>query len=552
VLLLTFGSLAAAALPMVIGLSALVIGLGVVGAVSFWLPMSDFVTNASSMIGIALGVDYTMFLLQRFREVSAEESSPRAAIRRTMRTTGRAVAWSGVTVMLAESTLFLVHSRSIRSAALGMVVVTASALVAALTIVPVSFELFGPRLLRSPLRLSSVAHRRRVANASGSGWGRWAAYVTRRAPLMLAGGLALLAVLAIPSAHLPHSVNISAASTLPASSSTRQAYAAVETTYGPDAESPVVVVVQAPTGSRNVGGASTAAHAAGSVPSAAGAATLARTVAADGDVLSTSVAPLTAGRSAVVITTRTGPYSSATRNLVQSLRSGTLHHQLSGIAYLTGGETAMSVDATSAMFGGLAKVAVALALVIGAMLLLVFRTWWLPLKAVLLVAISLAASLGGLLAMTGSSLGSALIGAPGAEALHPIVPVTIVAIVVALSTDYEVMLITRMAETWRRQRDNQAAIVDGMAHTGGVITSAAAVMIAVFVGFAVAELQPLKQLGVGLALAVFIDATVVRGVLVPAAMALMGRWNWPPLRRRPAAVAGSGLHFGSPVRSLPS
>lgn len=150
----------------------------------------------------------------------------------------------------------------------------------------------------------------------------------------------------------------------------------------------------------------------------------------------------------------------------------------------------MSMDATGAMFGGLAKVGVVLAIVIAGMLLLAFRTWWLPLKAVLLVAISLAASLGGLLALTGSRLGSALIGAPGPETLHQIVSVTIVAIVVALSTDYEVMLITRMAETWQRQHDNEAAIVDGMAHTGGVITSAAAVMIAVFVGFAVAELNP--------------------------------------------------------------
>jgi RND superfamily putative drug exporter len=143
-----------------------------------------------------------------------------------------------------------------------------------------------------------------------------------------------------------------------------------------------------------------------------------------------------------------------------------------------------------------------------------------------------------------------LIGADGPGDIHPIVPVTIVAITVALSTDYEVILISRIGEHYRRTRDNRAAIVEGVGRTGGVITSAAFIMIAVFIGFALADLPPLKQLGVGLALAVFIDATLVRGVLVPAAMAVMGdaNWWWP---KRKSAGRHDATELAVPVRSMP-
>ena len=185
-----------------------------------------------------------------------------------------------------------------------------------------------------------------------------------------------------------------------------------------------------------------------------------------------------------------------------------------------GGETAASTDATKAMFDGLPKVGLAcLLVVVGLLLLFALRSVFLPLKAVVLVILSLGASLGSLVLLATTKVGSHLIGASGPQDIHPIVPITIVAITVALSTDYEVILISRIAEHYKRTGSNRGAVVDGVEHTGSVITSAAAIMIAVFSGFALADLAPLKQLGVGLGLAVFLDATVVRGVLVPAAMA---------------------------------
>jgi RND superfamily putative drug exporter len=173
------------------------------------------------------------------------------------------------------------------------------------------------------------------------------------------------------------------------------------------------------------------------------------------------------------------------------------------------------------------------------------RSIVLPIKAVILVLMSLAATMGVLVVASTTDLGARLIGFAQPMDLHPIVPVTIVVIVMALATDYEVILLSRISERYKETRDNTASIVDGVAHTGRVISSAAAIMIAVFFGFALSEVTPLKQIGVGLALAVLIDATVIRGILVPASMQLMGRLNWwVPARRAP------GRHRRPTVRQV--
>ncbi len=504
VLLVTFGSVAAAALPLVIALSALVMGLGAVGAAAYVLPMSDFVTNAATMIGIALGVDYAMFLVQRVRALVREGSSVDGAVRTAVRTTGTAVLWSGVTVVAAEATLLLVDSRSIRSAAFGMVMVTVFAVLTALVVAPVVVSLLGERITRS----------RRPAPVDGSPrWRRWAERMTRRGPLWLGLATVVMVALAVPAAGLQERVGISGASTLPADSGVRQAYDLAAARYGPAALSPVTVLLGL---DDDVDAAVTA-------------------VAADARVATVQPQPLPDGGTVLAVTSREGPYAASTEALVRDLRAGD---------GLVGGETAASLDATDAMFAGLPKVGVVLLLVVGAVLLLALRSVVLPLKAVVLVVLSLGSSLGGLVLLSTTELGARLIGADGPTDIHPIVPVTIVAITVALSTDYEVMLISRMAEHHRATGDDRASIVTGVAHTGGVITSAAVIMVAVFLGFALADLPPLKQLGVGLGLAVVLDATLVRAVLVPASMAVMGRanWWWPgqASRPEPAVVLGAG------------
>jgi RND superfamily putative drug exporter len=526
VLLVTFGSFWAAGLPLAIALSALVMGLGGVGAASFFLPMSDFVTNAASMIGLALGVDYAMFLVQRVRELRQDGRSIDGAIRAAMSTTGVAVLWSGITVLLAEATLLLVDSRSIRSAAFGMAMVTLFAVGTAVLVAPVLISLLGHR----------IGPARRHAGSSGSArvWQRWAGHVTRRAPLWLVAGALLLLALAAPSLRLHSSVNIAGTSTLPPHSSVRQAYALAAERYGPAAMSPVLVDI--PAGQQDA------------------ISRVVRAVSADPGVAGLAAQRLPDGGTALAVTLRTDPYGPQAREFVSRLRDGALHRALDDVRYQVGGETAAGIDATRAMFDGLAKVGIALLAVLGLLLFLALRSAFLPVKAVLLVVLSLGAGLGSLLLLTTSKIGARLIGASGPQDIHPIVPITVVAITVALSTDYEVILISRIAERYRRTGDNRDAVLHGVSRTGGVITSAAAIMIAVFTGFALADLAPLKQLGVGLALAVFLDATVVRGVLVPAAMVVMGRGNWwRPRLTRGRAFTGPWTHLrgGSPVSRWP-
>lgn len=529
VLLLTFGSMWAAMLPLAIALSALVMGLGAVGAASYFLPMSDYVTTSSSMIGLALGVDYAMFLVQRVRELRHSGHSVDEALHQTMRTTGMAVMWSGLTVLLAESTLLMVDSRSIRSAAFGTVMVTLFAVVTALIVGPVLICMLGSRM--------APARRHAAQTRTARGWQRWARHVTRHAPLWLVAGAVVMVGLALPSTRLHSEVGISSTSSLPATSSVRQAYELAAERYGPAAMSPVIVLL--PPGHQ------------GDVARAI------RVIASDSQVAGVTSGTLPDGSEDLIVTAKADPYSPPVRNLVLRLRTGSLHATLGAVPYWVGGETADSIDATQAMFDGLPKVGLALLVIVALLLLAALKSVFLPVKAVVLVILSLGASLGSLLLLTTTRLGATLIGASGPEDIHPIVPIAVIAITVALSTDYEVILISRIAEHYRRTGDNRGAVVSGIEHTGSVITSAAAIMVAVFAGFALADLLPVKQLGVGLGLAVFLDATVVRGVLVPAAMAVMGRGNWwwparrPTLRRHRVSVP-RGIAATSQERSVPA
>jgi uncharacterized membrane protein YdfJ with MMPL/SSD domain len=318
VLLLTFGSMWAAALPLAIAVTALIIGLGGVGVASYFLPMSDYVTNAASMIGLALGVDYAMFLVQRVRELTRCGRSVDEALHQAMRTTGKAVLWSGVTVLLAESTLLLVDSRAIRSAAFAMIVVTLFAVSTALLVGPVLISLLGTRV--APARRH--AGQTRVAR----GWQRWARHVTRHGPAWLIASAVVMVGLALPSIKLHSSVGISSTSSLPAGSPVRQAYELAAERYGPAALSPVVVLL--PPGHQ------------GDVTTAV------RVIAADRQVAAVTPGSLPDGSEDLIVTAKADPYSPATRALVSRLRTGPLHAALGGTPYWVGGETADSIDAT--------------------------------------------------------------------------------------------------------------------------------------------------------------------------------------------------------------
>jgi uncharacterized membrane protein YdfJ with MMPL/SSD domain len=515
VLLLSFGSLWSAGLPLAIALSALLVGLGAVSLLGRVLSLSEYVTNASSMLGIALGVDYALFLVQRARQLLQRDIEPIAAITQTMRTTGVAVLWSGAVVLTAEASLLLVDSRAIRSSALAMVLVTLFAVLTATIIGPILLYLLRHRLVRP-------ARGKRRLDVGWSGrlgadwWERLARRVVDQAPVWLAVSLIAMVALAVPARSLRQDVNVSSvASTLPAGSPVRKAYALADAQFGAGTIEPVVVALQR--------------HGTiGESPQAA-VSSLREVLAADPRVAGVSVSPQAAGPTSpelLAISTRQGAYSAQAHELVTSLRSGALHRRLSRYSYQVGGATATVIDVNTTVFNGLLPVfAVLLVLVVG-VLGVALRSVALAVKAGVLVVLSLAASLGGLILLTQTAFGARLIGAGQPTSINPFVPITIVSLVMALSTDYEVILISRIAEYYRQSTDNKASIVSGVAETGRVITNAAIIMIAVFAGFSLAALPTLKQLGVGLALAVLLDASVVRLIMVPSTMSLLGRWNW--------------------------
>jgi uncharacterized membrane protein YdfJ with MMPL/SSD domain len=533
VLLLTFGSFWASLLPLAIGLAALLGGLGAAGALAFGVDFSEYVTNAASMVGLALAIDYAMFLVQRVREAMLTGLEVDAAIRVAMRTTGVAIAWSGLTVMVAEATMFLIDARAIQTAGLGMMLVTAAAVVAALVGAPIVLRLLGPRILRTvdqeqwkrrTGRRVAGAHRAQPRPAHTATrdvtrfWQRWGVRVTRHPAGWLALGAVVLAVLCIPALHLASKVDLPSADALPASSQVRQATDVGARAFGPGVLSPVELVVHG------------TAHDAERV---------AQEVRSSPELRSMQVLPLREAYR-VSIATAHAPADPRTESFVRNLRDGPLRSAITNVTYEVGGESALRLDATGALFSGLPVMLAALLALVVVVFSIAMRSIVLPLKGIALVMLTLGATAGVLVLLSTTGPGARLIGWSHPQELHPIVPITIVAIVIALSTDYEVILISRIGEKWRTTRDNTDSIVDGVAHTGRVISSAAAIMIAVFFGFTLSDVTPLRQLGVGLAFAVFIDATVARGVLVPSSMQLLGRLNWwfPRLSRSVPPVKG--------------
>ncbi|HEU4421860.1 MAG TPA: MMPL family transporter, partial [Pilimelia sp.] len=484
-------------------------------------------------------------------------------IREAMRTTGTAILWSGLTVILAEATMFLVDSRAVRTAALGLVLVTCSVMVAALVCTPVMLRLLGYRILKQADRVRLrwtqsvtapgspgtvyVGDAYRDA-ARGSAiyvgpdpdgepagfWRRWGRLMTRRAPVALAAAVLLLLALALPALKLGENVNLPPASAMPADSQVRQATEIGAAAYGPGVLSPVQIIVY--------GTPQTVRTDAGLV---------AQALRAEPEVRGAELAPLERSDAyRVVVATVHAPPDDRTHALVESLRDGRLKDALARVEFDVGGETALRIDATDALFASLPLALVVLLSVVLVLLVVAMRSIVLPVKAVLMVVVSLAASMGGLLLLSTTKLGARLIGWSDPAELHPIVPITIIVIVIALATDYEVILISRIAERYAATGDNTRAIVNGVSHTGRVISSAGAIMIAVFFGFALSEVTPLKQIGVGLALAVLIDATLIRGVLVPASMQIMGRWNWWfPFGGRPAATGPAPEPQAPPVEA---
>lgn len=519
ILFLAFGSLVAAALPIGMAVFGLTVGVATMTVLAGVTDVPTFAPVLGSMVGLGVGIDFALFVLARHREYLARGLDPHEAAGRAVATAGRPVVFAGGTVVVSILGLAVANVPFMTVGGLAVSIVVLTMVVASVTLLPAFLGAAGPRLARAgrigralqTRKLGRLARRRDPAAgaAHAAGWRRWIGHVSRHPVPYAVGAAGLLLTATLPVLGLR--VGLPDDGSLPHSRTERRAYDLVAEGFGPGTNGPLVIAAD-PTGDPGV------------LDRLVGA------VAADPGIA--SVAPThidrATGIATLVVFPTTSPQDKATADTIARLRTDVLPTAIGhGPARAHVGGAAASLSDVGQRTSQRLPVFVAAVLAMSFLLLmLVFRSILVPLKAVLLNLLSIGAAYGIMVAVFQWGWGGALIGLEATVPIVSFIPMFLFAILFGLSMDYEVFLLSRVREEYLRTGDNGTAIVEGVSRTARIITSAALIMVAVFLSFAVAEDPSTKMFGLGLATAIFIDATVVRMVLVPATMTLLGRTNW--------------------------
>ncbi|WP_198663592.1 MMPL family transporter [Jiangella endophytica] len=497
ILVFMFGSFLAATLPLITAVFAVGSTLGVIVVLSNVVTIATYTAPLMMLVGIGVGIDYALLVFARYRSELLAGGDRQQAARTALDTAGRSVIFAGCTVIIALLGLFALGLGSLQGVALAVALTVLVTMLASLTLLPSLLTVFGRRIEKRVL-----AHARRSKRQPGARWRRLADAVRRRPLPPLVAAVAVLLALSAPALGLR--LGFADAGNEASSSTSRQAYDLLAEGFGPGFNGPLIVLAE---GAADGGAALAAAledtdGVAGVVPPQ----------------------PLPDTDLALVVTfPESAPQDAATADLVHRLRDDVLPPLASetGVTYLVGGSTAAAEDFADAVSDRL-PLFVAVVVGLSALLLMaVFRSIWVPVKAAVLNLLSIGASLG----VVTLVFGEGLFGVP-AGPVEAFVPVMIFAIVFGLSMDYEVFLVSRMHEEWRRSGNAVRAVREGLATTGGVITAAAAIMVVVFGAFLLSPDRMLQQFGLGLAVAVFLDAVVIRCLIVPAVMSLLGERAW--------------------------
>ncbi|MDW4905891.1 MMPL family transporter [Streptomyces sp. ADMS] len=496
ILVLLFGSLFAAVLPVVIALFAVGSTLGLIILASHLATIANFTAPLMMLVGLGVGIDYALLVFSRFRSELSTGADREAATTKAIDTAGRTVFFAGCTVIVALLGLVVLGLGSLQGVAVAVALTVLLTMVASLTLLPALLGVFGGRIEKQV--------RRRVEKGKGTEgerWGRWSAAVQRRAWVAALVPVAALAALSLPA--LDMRLGFADSGTDSTSTTTRQAYDLLAKGFGPGFNGPLIVVAE--------GDSAAAASARSALQDTEGVAAVLPPQ-SSGDDLST-----------IIVFPESAPQDAATNELVGQLRDDVLPSVArdTGANFLLGGSTATAEDFADAVANRLpAFVAVVVGLSV-LLLLLVFRSILIPLKAAALNLLSVGVSMGVMTLVFQN-------GALGVQEgpIEAYVPVLIFAIVFGLSMDYEVFLLSRMHEEWERSHDPALAIRQGLATTGQVVTAAGAIMIVVFGAFMFSGDRMLMQFGFGLAVAVFVDAVIIRCLVLPAVMQLFGRYAW--------------------------
>ena len=505
VLFIAFGSLLAMLLPLAAAIAGVGGGMMLIAPLSHAMSVVNFAPDLGALIGLGVGIDYALFIVTRHRRGLQSGLTPQEAAVAAINTSGRAVLFAGSTVCIALLGLLVLGTSFLDGLAVAATLPVVCTVVAALTLLPALLGLFGMRVL-------SRRQRRALAAGTPARAGllaRWAGTVQRRPAILSAAAVVVMLVLAIPVLSLR--LGSSDQGNDPSSSTTRQAYDLLAKGFGPGFNGPLLLVAQTHT-SADVA----ALH------------TLEATLPRVPDVAAVTPVAARAGTEVIQVIPRTSPEDKATSDLVASLRGAAIPAAEHGttLHVYVGGITATFADFAS--FAG-AKLPWFLAAIIGLsflLLVMAFRSLLIPATAAVMNLIAGAAAFGVLTAVFQFGWGSDALGLGKAGPIESFLPLVTLAILFGLSMDYQVFLVSRMNEEWARGRDNRRAVRTGQVETGRVITAAATIMICVFGTFSLMGTRGVAEFGGGLAVAVALDAFILRTILVPAAMHLFGNANW--------------------------
>jgi RND superfamily putative drug exporter len=508
VLLIAFGSVLAAGLPILTALFGIGTGIALVQLVANGLTMPDFTTQAVAMIGIGVGIDYALLIVTRYRQALRDGHEPEGAVALAADTAGRSVVFAGTTVVIAVLGMLLIQVPAVQGLAVGIALGVLMTMLAATTLLPAVLGFVGHNIDKLGL-----PHKKRAeGEVRESFWHRWSRVLQRRPWPPAIAGLLILLLLAAPV--LSMRLAFADAGNQPTSDTTRRAYDLLVEGFGPGFNGPLILAVDMPGGQRDLPTVRQLAERLQTTPDVA---------------FATPPQPNDAGNAAIIqVFPSHTPQSEETAQLVDRLRNDVIPPVTRGtnVDVKVGGRTAGATDYAN-------YTAERLPLFIGLVLLLsfvllmtVFRSILVPLKAVIMNLLSIGAAYGVIVAVFQWGWLKDLIGVAKAGPVEAWAPMMLFAIVFGLSMDYEVFLLSRMREEYDRTGDNATAVADGLAATARVITAAAAIMILVFSAFILGDNRAIKLFGFGLAVAVFLDATIVRLILVPATMELLGDSNW--------------------------
>ncbi len=499
VLLVAFGSVLAMGLPIGVALFGIALGAAAMPLLTHLIDIPSFAPQMGTMIGLGVGIDYALFLVTRHREHLAAGMNVPQAAGRAVATAGKAVVFAGGTVVIAILGLAFAGIPFMTAAGIATAVIVLLMVIASVTLLPALLGLAGERLRRGRLAAAGVSRR----------WRRWGEHVSRHA-----GGYAVgvtVVLLALTAPVLALRLGFPDDGTLPDTRTERRAYDLVAEGFGPGANGPLVIAVDI---SRDAGVVEP----------------LVAAITADPGIAAVGPAQVdeAAGVAALVAYPTTAPQDDATVATIARLRGSVFPAVLDGSparAHI-GGSTASFADMGDRVAGRLPLFIGAVVVLSFLLLALLFRSVLVPLKAALLNLLSIGAAYGVLVAVFQWGWGKDLIGLEATVPIVSFIPLFMFAVLFGLSMDYEVFLLSRIREEYLDTGDNGAAVISGIASTARVITSAALIMISVFLGFVLGDDPTIKMVGLGLATAIFVDATVVRLVLVPATMQLLGDANW--------------------------